>query len=404
MDDVLELTRRLVAIDSQNPGPGEAVIATTIEHELAGPAGFSVRRLEPVAGRPNLVVELDAGPGPHLALSGHLDTKPVGEARAQWNTDPFELTVDEGVAYGLGATDMKGAVAAMLVALRRYAEGEPSGRVSLVLTADEEQGSDAGAKALVEQGLVEADAIVIGEPSGIDVPWEMMALVSRGICCFEVTVGTEQGHSGLSTRLGRNAVLVAADVLRALEDLAPPVAEPGAVQAAPLVNPGMLVRGGVAFGTWPGECSIGCEIRLVPGMHRDDVRAVIERTVAAAVGERARFDIAYVDGSMGWMPAVELCPQAPVVAAAQAACRGVLGHELPLGAYPGGTDATYFMGEGAIPTISSLGPGWLSVAHGANEKVAVADLHTAVDLYTQLMSEFGHPDRSSAPPTRRSHS
>ncbi|MGJ9411162.1 M20 family metallopeptidase [Aeromicrobium sp. CF4.19] len=386
-EDVLELTRRLVAIDSQNPGVGEAEMATYVEHEVARPAGLLVERLELVPGRPNLVVTADTGPGPHLALSGHLDTKPVGEAGAQWRTDPFELTVIDDLAYGLGSTDMKGGVAAMLLALQRHAAAGPPGRVSLILTADEEQGADAGAKALAEQGLLDAEAIVIGEPSGIDEPWEMMALVSRGICCFEITIGTEQGHSGLSPRLGRNAALVAADVLRALEGFVPPVASPGAVPAEPLVNPGMFVRGGVAFGTWPGECTIGCEIRLVPGMDRDEVVAAVESVVAGAVGT-ARFDVSYLPSSMGWMPAVELSPDAAVVTAAQAACRDVLGRELPVRAYPGGTDATYFLGVAGIPTISSLGPGWLSVAHGANETVAVADLRTAVDLYHRLMAAY----------------
>ena len=386
--DVLDLTRRLVAVDSQNPGSEEQEIADLVEHEVARPAGFSVRRVEVTPGRPNLIVSVENGTGPHLALSGHLDTKPVGEARAEWDTDPFDLTVNDGIAYGLGSTDMKGAVSAMLVALQRQAADGPTGRVSLVLTADEEQGSDAGAKALAELDLPDADAIVIGEPSGIDDPWEMMALVSRGICCFEITVRTVQGHSGLSHRLGRNAVLVAADVLHALESFAPPIETPGAVAAEPTVNPGILVSGGVAFGTSPGECTVGCEIRLVPGMDRDKVQAAIEQAVADAVGATARFDIAYLDGSMGWMPAVELDPRADIVTAAQAACREVLGRELPVRAYPGGTDATYFMGQAGIPTISSLGPGWLSVAHGANEKVAVADLHTAVDLYQHLMAEF----------------
>lgn len=387
-DDVLELTRTLVGIDSQNPGVGEQEIATFIEHELARPAGFSVSRVEIVAGRPNLLIGVDAGEGPHLALSGHLDTKPVGDKLGEWRSDPFRLTVEDGLAYGLGSSDMKGAVAAMLIALHRYAERAGRGRVSLVLTADEEQGSDAGAKALVERGGLDIDAMVIGEPCGIDVPWELLALVSRGICCFEVDVHTPQGHSGLADRLGRNAVLVAADVLRALESFRPPVATPGAIAAEPTVNPGMLVRGGVAFGTWPGQCTIGCEIRLVPGMDRDEVRASIERTVEEAVGTAGRAEVRYAEGSLGWMPAVELDPAAPVVRAAQAACRAVLGGELPPAAYPGGTDATYFMLGAKIPTITSLGPGWLSVAHGPNEKVGVADLITAVELYQRLMEEY----------------
>ena len=388
--DVLELTSRLVAVDSQNPGVGEAKIADLIQYDLAA-AGFEVTRLELVPGRPNLVLSVDTGPGPHLALSGHLDTKPVGDAIGQWRTDPLQLTVQDGIAYGLGSSDMKGAVAAMLLALRKHAASGPSGRVSLVLTADEEQGSDAGAKMLSETHppeLAGVDAMVIGEPCGIDDPWEMLALVSRGICCFEVDVRTAQGHSGLSPRLGRNAVLVATDVLRALETFVPPIAQPGRVEASPTVNAGMSARGGVCFGTWPGECTVGAEIRLVPGMDADQVRAAIHAAVTAAVGDQGDFDIRYAEGSLGWMPAVELDPAAPVVHAAQQACERVLGRRLPVAAYPGGTDATWFTLRAGIPTIAALGPGWLSVAHGPNERVAVADLRTAVDLYHTLIGGF----------------
>jgi len=389
--DVLALTSRLVAVDSQNPGVGEARIADLIEYDLAPAAGFEVTRLELVPGRPNLVLSVDTGPGPHLALSGHLDTKPVGDSIGQWHTDPLQLTVQDGIAYGLGSSDMKGAVAAMLLALREHAASGPSGRVSLVLTADEEQGSDAGAKMLSEvrpPELAGIDAMVIGEPCGIDEPWEMLALVSRGICCFEVDVRTAQGHSGLSARLGRNAVMVATDVLRALETFVPPIASPGRVAASPTINAGMSARGGVCFGTWPGECTVGAEIRLVPGMDVDQVRAAIHDTVQAAVGDQGKCEIRYADGSLGWMPAVELDPAAPVVDAAQQSCERVLGRRLPVAAYPGGTDATWFTLGAGIPTIAALGPGWLSVAHGPNERVAVADLGTAVDLYRTLMDVF----------------
>lgn len=380
--DVLDLTRELVAVDSQNPATGEAEIVTWLESQCRE-QGFATRRVEPQPGRPNLIVTVDRGPGRHLGFSGHLDTKPIGDALAQWHTDPMTLTVVGDEAFGLGATDMKGGVAAMLVALERFAVDGPAGSVSLVLTADEEQGSGAGAQALATAGMPPVDAIVIGEPSGIRAPWEALYLVSRGICCMEIDVRTTQGHSGLSPSLGRNAVLVAADLLHAFETFAPPVHEPGPVACAPTVNPGILVQGGVCFGTWPGLCTIGVELRLVPGMDRDEVRTAIRHLVDTTL-DGAEADIRYREGSLGWMPAVGLDPAHPLVAAAQDAAAGVLGAALPMAAYPGGTDASYFMGTAGVPTITSLGPGWLSVAHGPNEKVGVSQLHQAVDLYAEL--------------------
>lgn len=382
--EVLELTRSLVAIDSQNPGPLEPEIAGFVL-DWARERGFATETIELREGRPNVVVTADRGDGPRLGLSGHLDTKPVGDARSLWHTDPLELTVVGDLAYGLGSTDMKGAVAAMMVALERFAAQPGGGSLSLVLTADEEQGSDAGAKALAESGRVPAlDAVVIGEPSGIDEPWEALHLVSRGICCFEVEVITRQGHSGLSPRLGRNATLVAGDLLRAFESFTPTISQPGAVACAPTVNPGIFVSGGVSWGTWPGSCRVGVEIRLVPGMDRETVRAEVDAFVRATLPDEADYRIHYVPSGQGWMPAVELAPDAPVAVAALRAAEEVLGHELPVAAFPGGTDATYFLGAGGIPTVTSLGPGWISVAHGANECVGVGQLTEAVDLYARL--------------------
>lgn len=385
--DVVDLTRALVAVDSQNPGPGEPEIVRYLR-DLCGELGLPSRVVEHVPGRPNLVVTVDRGAGPHLGLSGHLDTKPVGDARREWRTDPFELTVVGDEAFGLGSSDMKGSLAAMILALERFSASGPAGSLSLVLTADEEQGSGAGARVLAQSGLPPVDAIVIGEPSGLAEPWEAMYLVSRGICCFEVDVRTTQGHSGLSQTLGRNAVLVAADLLHAFEAYRPTVADPGPVPCSVNVNPGMLIHGGVCFGTWPGFCTIAVEIRLVPGMDREQVRAEIEAVVASTVGDGATAEVRYPEGSLGWMPAVGLDPHHDLVKAAQRAADRVLGAELPVRAYPGGTDATYFMGVAGIPTVSSLGPGWLSVAHGPNEKVGVGQLHQTVQLYEALAQEY----------------
>jgi acetylornithine deacetylase/succinyl-diaminopimelate desuccinylase-like protein len=398
--DVLELTRTLVAIDSQNPGPLEPEIAGFLT-DWAVERGFETETIELHEGRPNLVISADRGAGPRLGLSGHLDTKPVGDARSLWNSDPFELTIDGDLAYGLGSTDMKGGIAAMSVALERYAATPGSGSLSLVLTADEEQGSDAGAKALSETGRIpRLDALVIGEPSGIDEPWEALHLVSRGICCFEVEVITRQGHSGLSSRLGRNATLVAGDLLRAFEHFRPTISHPGAVECAPTVNPGIFVSGGVSWGTWPGSCRVGVEIRLVPGMEKEHIRAEVDAFVRANLPADADYRIHYVPSGQGWMPAVELAPDSPVAVAALGAVEAVLGRPIPVGAFPGGTDATYFLGGGGIPTVTSLGPGWISVAHGANECVGVRQLSEAADIYERLAASFCSID--SAGISRRS--
>jgi len=386
--DPLQLTADLVGIDSHNPGPGEAAISDFVVEHVAIPLGAEVTRFEPVPGRPNVMLTIDRGPGPHLVLSGHLDTKPVGDAGPLWNTDPLTLVVDDGLAYGLGASDMKGPIASMLTALHRFAGRDGPGKASVLLTADEEVASAAGAAALAAAGQPRCDALVIGEPSGADRPWEMIALVSRGICCVEIELTTTQGHSGLSELRGPNAVVVAADVVRAFHEFSPPVAVPGPINCAPTVNAGVTVSGGVGFGTSPGRCVVGCEIRLVPGMDQAEVEAAIRTLVHDAVAGRAEVAIRFLDDGRGWAAATVVAPDEQVVVSARRACREVLGAEPPLDAYPGTTEASHFIPALGIPVIASLGPGWLSVAHGPNECVGVDQLYEAASIYHLLLEDF----------------
>lgn len=387
-ESVLELATELVAIDSQNPGVGEARIAAYVADYATG-HGLSARVIETAPGRHNVLITADAGPGGrHLALSGHLDTKPIGDAISAWRTPPLELTVDGPLAYGLGSSDMKGSVAAMLHATRRWAETATTGRLSLVLTADEEAGSDHGAKALSERGLVNADAMVIGEPSGVSDPWEAMYVISRGICCFEVIMTSTQGHSGLSERLPTSATVAAARATMALHEFRPTVTAPSDIDCAPTVNAGVLTSGGVFYGVHPGTAIVGCDIRLVPGIDRTVLHNELHALLTDALPADVRFDINYLPDSLGWMPPVELTASHPVVEAAQVACADVLGRRLPLAAYPGGTDATHFTRIAGIPTVAALGPGWLSVAHGPNECVGVDQLDEAIRLYERLAENF----------------
>lgn len=383
---VLDLATELVAIDSQNPGAGEAQIAAFVD-DHASSRGLQSRIVETAPGRANVLISADAGPGPHLALSGHLDTKPIGDLSA-WSTPPLELITDGDLAYGLGSSDMKGGVAAMLRAVESWARTAERGRLSLVLTADEEAGCDHGSIALSQRGLVDADAIVIGEPSGVGEPWEAMYLISRGICCFEVVIRGRQGHSGLSERLPTSAGVAAALATTAIAGLEPRVPTPGSIPCHPTVNAGVRISGGVFYGVHPGEASVGCDIRLVPGMDRETLEEDLRAALTAALPPDVDWEIQYADGSLGWMEPAEITPDHPVVGAAQKASGSVFGHPLPLRAYPGGTDATHFGNVGGVPAIAALGPGWLSVAHGPDEHVGISQLDQAERLYLELARAY----------------
>jgi succinyl-diaminopimelate desuccinylase len=148
-------------------------------------------------------VDGEVGQGqPSLILNAHLDAKPPGNEE-DWETPPYAATLRDGRLFGLGSTDMKGAVAAMIHAGAALAEAELGGTVKVVLTADEEAGSTFGARYLAETGAVAGDAVLVGEPTGLNTPWDFLAVASRGISCFHVKVRGTQMHSSLSDRSRR---------------------------------------------------------------------------------------------------------------------------------------------------------------------------------------------------------
>ena len=137
---MVALTRALVAAPSPNPPGDETAPAAVMEGALRALGLPAPRVVAAEPHRPNLIVRIDgARPGPHLALCGHLDTKSVGEAAAEWRSDPFVPTVVGDRMYGLGTTDMKGACAAMVLAGAAFqsVRDRLSGSLSLVFTADE---------------------------------------------------------------------------------------------------------------------------------------------------------------------------------------------------------------------------------------------------------------------------
>ena len=391
--DVVDIARRLVMARSPNlPGDEREVAAVVVDvqHELGLPAPRVISRQD---HRPNLLTTIDFGTGGrHLVLNGHIDTKPIGDAI--WSVDPFAATIDGDRLYGLGSADMKGAVAAMLVAAQRLLQNPPlRGRLSLLFTADEENGAEYGAQHVVRAVDLNADAVVIGEPGGIADDWDNLHLVSRGIARLLMTATARQGHSSLSELLGeRNAgVDIARLVAAVVDDLDLPIPDntAGLSGWSATLNAGLRYTGGVGYGVLPDGITAVTEVRVLPGMNRNDVLSSF-RAIAEQVADRsgATFDITYDAAPNDWLDATIVDANAPIVASAQRACKAALGTAPPLSVFPGTTDSTWFGSVAKIPTLPALGPGLLRRCHGADEWVSVAAMRQAVDVYTALVADF----------------
>ena len=391
--DVLDIARELVGIPSPNPPGDERAAAALVRNllpELHLPGARTIARNE---SRPNLIITLDFGPGGrHLVLSGHLDTKPVADAT--WSVDPFGADVEGDRLYGLGSADMKSALAAMLAAASRLARDAPSrGRLSLLFTADEENGSAYGAHHVAQSVPLDADGVVIGEPGGIDEDYDRLHLVSRGIARLRLVAGGRQGHSSLSDELGtRNAGVDAARLVTEVADslaVDTPADVHGLSGWTPTVNTGMAYHGGVGFGVLPGVMAVDTEVRLLPEMRREDVReafTVLVERVSQETGSDLRIE--FDQPPNDWLPATLVAPSDPLVEEARAACRTVLGTAPTSGVFPGTTDATWFDALQGLPTLPALGPGLLRRAHAADEWVSIQAVRQAVEIYTLLSNAY----------------
>jgi acetylornithine deacetylase/succinyl-diaminopimelate desuccinylase-like protein len=323
-------------------------------------------------------------------FSGHLDTKPPGEL-SEWATPPLEPVLDNGRLIGLGAADMKGGVAAIVYgAAAAAATGDLDGTVRLALTADEESGGINGSKWLAENGLLEADACVIAEPSGIRTDWDAIRVVCRGVAIFSIAVRGTEMHSSLTDELGGvNANLKAAVLMTKMSEAAStmlafrphPLSDRG-----PTFNIGLHMKGGVGYGVCPRHAEFLCDVRALPGMSSEGIASDIGAFIAAAERDdpslKAKFEMLH------WTPPSEIDTNHDLVTALRTAANHVLGETPPLGIFPGGTDAPYFSEIARIPTVPSFGPGLLTKAHSANESILVESIFQAARMYARTALRF----------------
>jgi acetylornithine deacetylase len=386
----VELACELVAAATPNPPGDERAAADVVVAHLRRLGIDDVRVVGPSPERPNVLARVPgSGGGPTLILNGHLDTKPPGDLAA-WETPPWEPVVRDGRLYGLGAADMKGAVAAMTYAAAEIAEDEVAGDLVLVFTADEEAGADSGSRWLAAQGLLKADAAIIGEPSGITREWEALRLVSRGVLIFRIDVRGTQMHSSLTDELPSvNASTVMARLITRLADEAPGLLRYAPHALAPLgptLNAALVAESGVGYGILSGAASFLSDIRLLPGMTQEGIVEDLELFMA-----RVRADDPDLDATLTvehWLPPCEIAPDHPVVVGLAAAAAEVLGAAPPFAAFPGGTDAPYLQLDAGILTVPSCGPGLLTAAHRPNEWISVQGILEATDLYTRTARRY----------------
>ncbi len=365
MSEVVELTRTLVQTETINPPGGEAAAAGIVGERLEA-AGFDVESYELAPGRTGLVARTPgAGDRPALCLTAHLDTVPLG--RADWSRDPLGGEIDGDRLYGRGTSDMKGGLAAIVVAAERVAAlGDGDAGLELVLCAGEETGCEGAVQIVQDGGLGRAGAVLVAEPTS-----NYPCTAHKGVVWLDARTTGRTAH-GSMPELGDNAVYKLARAVTELERFELPEAE-HELLGRPTLSVGTFA-GGMNVNSVPDAATAGIDIRTVPGLAEDDAIAAVE----GRLGDEVRVDVRVK------LPPVVTDPDDPWVAGVYEVMGPLIGEQ------PAPRGLAYFTDAAALtpayggpPTII-CGPGHPEQAHQTDEHCSIANLEAAAEGFFEI--------------------
>lgn len=374
MSDVLELTRHLIARPSVTPDDAgcQALIAERLQR-----AGFACEHLR-FGEVDNLWATHGVEDAPTLVLLGHTDVVPPGPREA-WASDPFEPVIRGGVLYGRGAADMKGSVAAFVIALEAFVKAHPDhpGRVALLLTSDEEGVAIDGVRRVAEVFRVRGERIdwcVTGEPSSKAALGDLLRVGRRGTLSATLDVHGIQGHVAYPEK-ARNPIHQA---LPALDALASRVWDAGFETFPPTSFQISNIHAGTgANNVIPGVLQVQFNLRFNPTWTADRLEAECEAALDAA---GLQYDIHWHQGGHPFHTPDGLL---------RAAAREVLtdfAARAPEESTGGGTSDARFIAPLGAQCIE-IGPVNASI-HKVDEHVRVADLEALPGVYHALIARL----------------
>jgi acetylornithine deacetylase/succinyl-diaminopimelate desuccinylase family protein len=379
-EELIALTASFVDRASENPPGDEATVASFLVDRLeSSPVSFEVDRYEVKPGRPNVVARAGNPDHGSVLLTGHTDVVPADPEK--WSRDPYELHHDGEFLVGRGTADMKGALAAKIVAAESFLTvvDEP-GEVVLGFVVDEEF-RGRGTQAMLDRGVT-ADWAIVGEPTSLDV-----CVAEKGVARFDLTVTGRSAHSGRPDQ-GVNSI---DGMRRLLERIERFHNELGETTDHPLLAPETITTTEIESvgspNTVPNRTKATVDWRFLPGTD-DNAESFIERFTDAISGATlngtpVNFTVEQsVFARAREIDADHELVDATVSAAAEAGC------ESDRVGFNAATDARFLAHDGGIPTVI-FGPGSIeNDAHTVDESIRVNELVRTAETYRYLLDRL----------------
>lgn len=344
--------------------------------------GFACEIQDIAPGKANLLATYGSGPG-GLVLAGHSDTVPFDAAL--WRSDPLALREADDRWYGLGVCDMKGFFPLIIEAVKPLLD-RPFRQPLLILATCDEESSMSGARALAEAGRPLGRAAVIGEPTGL-----RPIRLHKGVMMERIDIHGQSGHSSDPT-LGRSALeamhAAIGELLALRGQWQKEFSNPLFNVPQPTLNLG-CIHGGDNPNRICGQCALEFDLRPLPGMDPEQLRAAI-RSKLQPLAEQRGVRIDYGPIFPG-VPPFEQAADSELVRLAER----LTGQAAEAVAF--GTEAPYLQQLGCETIV--LGPGDIACAHQPDEYLDLARIAPTVELLRQLIGHYCL-DAQPTPPAR----
>lgn len=366
----LVLARELIARRSVTP---EDAGCQTLMAERLAALGFAIEPLV-FADTTNMWARRHST-GPVFCFAGHTDVVPPGDL-ADWQSDPFVPTDIDGVLYGRGAADMKGSLAAMIVATERFLEKHPdhAGSIAFLITSDEEGPFINGTKRVIETLEARQEKItwcVVGEPSSTEFCGDVVKYGRRGSLTGFLTIEGVQGHVAYP-HLARNPVHLAAPALAAL---AQQTWDHGNAAFPPTSFQIVDIKAGTgATNVVPGRMQVTFNVRFST---ESTVASLQQRIIDILDHHELTYRLEWIVNGEPF-----LTEHGALVDATKSAVQDIIGIQPEFSTAGGTSDGRFIAPTGA--QVIELGPVNASI-HKVNEHVSHQDLIHLTDMYERIL-------------------
>ena len=374
-EEITNLAQELIKIPSDETA-GEKEVCEYLESYLKS-LGMKVLLQKVLPNRPNIIAEVIGDEvGKSIMFNGHVDTVPVGDIK-KWSMDPYSAIIKDNKLFGRGSTDMKGAIASMIIAMKFIMNNVEKFNGKIIFTGVmAEETTGLGTQKIVEENI-KADMAVVGEPSD-----EKIYRAHKGTMWFNLSTYGKLEHSSESNSESNNAIINMMKLIMEINEISKELETiENNLVGHPSINIG-LIDGGTKQNMIADSCRISIDRRTLPEEKTEEVldKLRIRLDGLRSLDDRLTFDLE-IDTIR---EAVEVAESEQIVQEVKNALNKVINKNPTISGMKATTDMSILVNQGNIPSVI-YGPGFIKQAHTVDEFIEVKRLVESSQVYAEIL-------------------